>query len=90
MGRSSSFSCRENHILTKSIDVLMFHPSDLEYQLDTIVDFLSLTHPFLLDPTKNATCVELRPILRKGKDYKLSKSLALWNLDELEVNLVVI
>lgn len=68
--------------MTKSIDVLMFHPSDLEYQLDTIVDFLSLTHPYLLDSSKNTTCVELRPILRKGKDYKLSKSLALWNLDE--------
>lgn len=68
--------------MSKSIEVLMFHPSDLEYQFDTIVDFLSLTHPFLLDPLKNATCVELRPILRKGRDYQLSKSLVLWNLDE--------
>ncbi|MBQ8039189.1 MAG: hypothetical protein IJ274_04870, partial [Lachnospiraceae bacterium] len=66
-------------------DSLTFPEEDLEFQLETILSFLSLLHPYLEDPSYRDTCVEIRPVLREGKDFSLSKSLILWNLDESSI-----
>lgn len=66
-------------------DALTIPEEDLEFQLETILSFLSITHPYLNDPEYRETCVEIRPVLREGKNYVLSKSLILWNLEELSV-----
>lgn len=64
---------------------LAIDSSDLEFQLDTVRDFLSQVHPSLTDETRRDACVEIRPILREGKDYALSKSLVLWSLDDASI-----
>ena len=61
---------------------LAIDSSDLEFQMDTAADFLSKVHPALADKERRDACVEIRPILREGKSYALSKSLVLWSLDE--------
>lgn len=62
-------------------EALRFHEQDLQFQQDTILSFLSEVHPFLTFE-KNEMCVEIRPILREGKDFKRSRSLLLWNFNE--------
>lgn len=53
-----------------------------EEQLEGIIDFLKKTHKSLHN-TYNDYCIELRPIQRtKGYDYKLSRPLNIWKLDE--------
>lgn len=51
-------------------------------QTNEIADFLSLVHPGLLDGSylENKVCVEIRPILRVNGEYRLSRSLNLWDL----------
>lgn len=51
-------------------------------QTNEIADFLSLVHPGLLDGSylESKVCVEIRPIMRISGEYKLSRSLNLWDL----------
>ena len=76
---------KEALILVIYHDSIKFPAEDLDFQLETILSFLSVTHPYLEDPDYRDTCVEIRPVLREGKDYASSKSLILWNLDKLSI-----
>jgi len=60
---------------------------ELEEQLDTILSFLSQVHPSLNTERSYRPCVEIRPIYRgEGKNFMLSKSLNIWDLDEESIS----
>lgn len=71
--------------MTGCYETLEISEEDFDFRLETILSFLSLVHPYLDDPDYTDTCVELRPILREGRSFPLSRSLILWDLTERSV-----
>ncbi len=67
--------------MQERIDLLAMPDWQLEEQLDTICYFLESVHPNLKGGEGFRPCVELRPINRGEKDFMLSKSLMLWDLN---------
>lgn len=69
---------------------IYFTDTELEAQLKTIVDFLSLVHPELNNKTSQNSCVELRPINRSPDDFniRLNRSLNLWRLDDKSIDIL--
>lgn len=72
--------------MTECYETLKIPEEDSEFRLETILSFLSLVHPYLDDPDYADTCVELRPILREGRSFPLSRSLVLWDLTEKSID----
>lgn len=48
--------------------------------IDGIINFLRIVHPFLNEEGYSPFCMEIRPVRRAGKSFILSKNL--WRLDE--------
>ncbi len=66
---------------------IYFTEADMEAQLKTIVNFLSLVHPELNNNSYQNSCVELRPINRSPEfNMRLNRSLNLWRLDENSID----
>ncbi len=65
---------------------LLLTTDDLTVQLDRIIHFLSVIHPALTAEATSRPCIEIRPILRGKKDFKLSRSLNLWDLSEKSIS----
>lgn len=59
---------------------------ELDLQLNGIIDFLSIVHPSLTGSLSTRPCIEIRPILRGKKDYKLSRSLNIWDLSDKSIS----
>lgn len=72
----------------KTYEVLALSPAQLNEQLETVLDFIKLVHPSLMDKN-DKTCVEIRAITRNQKDtpYVLyHNSFNIWQLREKDVN----
>ena len=60
----------------------------IEVQLEEIKYFLLKVHPYLENPN-NTECIEIRPISReKDYDFKLSKPLNIWKIDDKSIDLL--
>ena len=69
------------------IEQIRIDQEQLSQQHQTIIEFLSTVHPFLLTGKDKIPCVEIRPLSRgvTEYDYNLSRSLNLWDLSEKSV-----
>lgn len=65
---------------------ILLSEKELENQLSSIVHFLSVVHPSLTGAASARPCIEIRPIVRGKKDYKLSRSLNIWDLSEKSIS----
>lgn len=67
-------------------DIRKLTPQQQDEQLQTIIRFLENVHPYLGRQCDFRPAVELRPLCRGDKNYKLTKSLVLWDLSEKTIS----
>jgi len=66
--------------------IIKLSPEELETQLETVLNFLSIVHPSLISEDGSKPCVELRPIIRGEYDHKLQMPCNIWDLSEKSVS----
>lgn len=72
------------------IDALTLSPAQQEEQLNTILDFLTLVHPSLINSNSGA-CVELRPLARNQDNVPFvlfKNSYNTWQLREKDIDIL--